>query len=72
MIVDSDFIVLRNNMINLVLLCYTGNGRVIFDFKCKNITGDPDGMTIDTNGNLWVACFNSDHVRFQKIIFHFS
>ncbi|KAL5236844.1 hypothetical protein ACI65C_004254 [Semiaphis heraclei] len=38
------------------------NGRVIFDFKCKNITGDPDGMTIDTNGNLWVACFNSDHI----------
>ncbi|KAE9527844.1 hypothetical protein AGLY_012668 [Aphis glycines] len=38
------------------------NGKVIFDFRCKNITGDPDGMTIDTDGNLWVACFNSNHI----------
>lgn len=64
------FIILRNNIINYACLCYAGNGRVIFDFKCKNIAGEPDGMTIDTNGNLWVAVFNSDKVRFQKIIFH--
>ncbi|XP_025209201.1 WD repeat-containing protein 6-like isoform X2 [Melanaphis sacchari] len=38
------------------------NGRVIFDLKANKVTGDPDGMTIDKNGNLWVACFNSDHI----------
>ncbi|VVC31558.1 Hypothetical protein CINCED_3A011058 [Cinara cedri] len=36
------------------------NGRVIFDLPANKINGDPDGMTIDTDGNLWVACFNSD------------
>lgn len=65
-IVLLNFIILQNNIINHACLCFAGNGRVIFDFKCKNVTGDPDGMTIDTNGNLWVACYNSDHVRFQK------
>lgn len=54
----------------LMCLCCAGNGKVIFDFRCKNITGDPDGMTIDTDGNLWVACFNSNHVCFQRIMFH--
>ncbi|KAG8224918.1 hypothetical protein J437_LFUL006277 [Ladona fulva] len=31
--------------------------RVILDFESNNITGSPDGMTIDRDGNLWVACF---------------
>ncbi|XP_050428277.1 uncharacterized protein LOC126838155 [Adelges cooleyi] len=38
------------------------NPRVIFDLKTKNVSGDPDGMTIDSDGNLWVACFNSNHI----------
>jgi sugar lactone lactonase YvrE len=38
------------------------NRKVVFDLKAKNIEGDPDGMTIDINGNLWVACFNSNHI----------
>lgn len=29
----------------------------IFDFKAKDIKGIPDGTTIDTDGNLWVALF---------------
>ncbi|CAL4079075.1 unnamed protein product [Meganyctiphanes norvegica] len=33
------------------------NRRVVFDFKKSNVEGIPDGMTIDTDGNLWVACF---------------
>lgn len=41
---------------------YAANNRVVFDLKTNNVVGDPDGMTIDTNGNLWVACFNSNHV----------
>jgi len=72
MIVHSQILLFYVTILLIVWFCYTGNGRVCFDFKCKNITGDPDGMTIDTNGNLWVACFNSDHVRFQKMISHFS
>ena len=34
------------------------NRRVVFDLKENNIKGIPDGMTIDTNGNLWIALFN--------------
>lgn len=58
----------------------TANGKVIFDLTANKIAGDPDGMTIDRNGNLWVACFNSNHVsvvrpcrsgRFQNILFSY-
>ena len=41
--------------------CQTGtisNKKIVFDFKKNNIPGLPDGMTIDTDGNLWVAMFN--------------
>lgn len=35
------------------------NKRIVFDFEKNNITeGVPDGMTIDTDGNLWIAVFN--------------
>ncbi|CAB3233402.1 unnamed protein product [Arctia plantaginis] len=34
------------------------NRRTLFSFKANNVTGYPDGMTIDSDGNLWVACFN--------------
>ncbi|XP_031778273.1 regucalcin isoform X2 [Nasonia vitripennis] len=38
------------------------NKRVIFDLKKNNINGLPDGMTIDADGNLWVALFNGGAV----------
>lgn len=38
------------------------NGKVIFDLTANKVAGAPDGMTIDTNGNLWVACYNSNHI----------
>ncbi|KAF2906145.1 hypothetical protein ILUMI_00037 [Ignelater luminosus] len=34
------------------------NKKVVFDFDKHNIPGVPDGMTIDADGNLWVAVFN--------------
>ncbi|XP_053989404.1 uncharacterized protein LOC128881955 [Hylaeus volcanicus] len=38
------------------------NRRTVFDLKKHNMPGIPDGMTIDTNGNLWVALFGGGGV----------
>ena len=38
------------------------NKRTVFDLQKKNIPGMPDGMTIDTDGNLWVAVFGGGGV----------
>ncbi|XP_041980349.1 regucalcin-like [Aricia agestis] len=38
------------------------NLSYIFDFEKNNITGFPDGTTIDTDGNLWVAVFGASCV----------
>ena len=39
------------------------NERVLIDFKKENIEGGPDGMTIDNNGDLWIACYKGFQVR---------
>lgn len=33
--------------------------------KENNVEGFPDGMTIDTDGNLWVACYEGSRVILQ-------
>lgn len=38
---------------------------MVFDLDKHNIPGVPDGMTIDADGNLWVAVFNG--ARLLKI-----
>ncbi|KAL4709756.1 hypothetical protein ACJJTC_005559 [Scirpophaga incertulas] len=38
------------------------NMRHIFDFSSNGVEGLPDGMTIDTDGNLWVAVFGGSCV----------
>ncbi|XP_059051803.1 regucalcin-like isoform X1 [Achroia grisella] len=38
------------------------NRRTLFSFNANNVTGVPDGMTIDTDGNLWVACYKGGKV----------
>lgn len=38
------------------------NRRVLFDLKANGVEGLPDGMTIDTNGNLWVALYGGNGV----------
>ncbi|CAL1679218.1 unnamed protein product [Lasius platythorax] len=38
------------------------NKRIVFDLSKTNVKGVPDGMTIDTNGNLWVAVYGGHHV----------
>ena len=41
--------------INIVLFSFTGNPMTLFDFELAGVEGSPDGMTIDVDGNLWVA-----------------
>ncbi|XP_063410483.1 regucalcin-like isoform X1 [Mytilus trossulus] len=42
------------------------NTKVIIDFKAIGTLGFPDGMTIDTEDKLWIACFNGGKiVRFD-------
>uniref|UniRef100_A0A146KRS8 Regucalcin n=1 Tax=Lygus hesperus TaxID=30085 RepID=A0A146KRS8_LYGHE len=36
--------------------------KAAFDYKKNGVAGVPDGMTIDTDGNLWVACFGGAQV----------
>ncbi|XP_043289097.1 uncharacterized protein [Venturia canescens] len=38
------------------------NKRIAFDFKTNNVSGTPDGMTIDSAGNVWVACYDGGKV----------
>lgn len=39
-----------------------GNEKTLVNYKENNINGYPDGMTIDEDGKLWVACFNGGQV----------
>ena len=39
------------------------NRRTVFDLPSNGVKGFPDGMTIDTQGHLWVACFGGSQVR---------
>ncbi|XP_076653047.1 uncharacterized protein LOC143359184 [Halictus rubicundus] len=36
--------------------------RTVFDLRENNINGLPDGMTIDTNGNLWIAVYGGSGI----------
>jgi gluconolactonase len=38
------------------------NCKNIFTLKKADIPGGPDGMTIDTDGNLWIAIFGGDRI----------
>ncbi|XP_050678724.1 regucalcin-like isoform X1 [Leptidea sinapis] len=38
------------------------NKQFIFDFEKNHIGGMPDGITIDSDGNLWIAVFNGSCV----------
>lgn len=38
------------------------NEKTVFCFKKNNVNGYPDGMTIDEEGKLWVACFDGGQV----------
>lgn len=38
------------------------NQKPFFEFEKFNVSGSPDGMTIDTEDNLWVACWGGSQV----------
>ena len=38
------------------------NREVIFEFEKNEIPGSPDGMTIDSEGKLWIACIYGSKV----------
>jgi len=41
---------------------FAANRRTAFDFKAEGVEGIPDGMTIDIDGNLWIAVFDGSKV----------
>ena len=45
---------------------FLGNRRVVFDYKANNVEGIPDGMCVDSDGNLWVATFDAGKVRHKQ------
>jgi len=38
------------------------NRRTVYDFSRVGERGSPDGMNIDANGNLWVACWGGTQI----------
>ncbi|XP_069674601.1 regucalcin-like [Periplaneta americana] len=38
------------------------NRRKVFNLQENGVAGHPDGMTIDSNENLWIACFDGGQV----------
>lgn len=40
----------------------SANKQTILDLETLNIPGIPDGLTVDTDGNVWVAVFDGGRV----------
>lgn len=48
--------------------CYIlANKRIAFDMNKTNLIGVPDGMTVDADGNLWIALFGGNQVSMQRV-----
>lgn len=64
------FIIFNFFVQNIIILCLynlyiAANRRIIFDMNETNLEGIPDGMTIDTDDNLWIALYSGSHVSTQ-------
>lgn len=44
------------------IFIFLANKRIVFNLNNTELEGVPDGMTIDRNGNLWIALFGGHHV----------
>ena len=54
-------------MINIsvrTVMCKTANQRTAIDFKegTMESLGNPDGMCIDQEGKIWVACYGAGKI----------
>lgn len=46
-----------------------GNQRVLVDYEAVGLKDQvPDGMTIDVEGRLWVACFGGAQVSVRVYV----
>jgi sugar lactone lactonase YvrE len=41
---------------------FAANRRKVFNLAENGVAGHPDGMTIDSEGNLWIASFDGSQV----------
>jgi sugar lactone lactonase YvrE len=41
---------------------FAANRRKVFNLAENGVAGNPDGMTIDSEGNLWIAAFGGSQV----------
>lgn len=41
---------------------FVANCEAVFDLEKYGIPGVPDGMTMDSDGNLWVAVFDGGRI----------
>lgn len=49
----------------MLLFNLVENERTLVDFggeETMSTMGNPDGMTVDSDGKLWVACFSAGRV----------
>ena len=47
------------------MMLFTGNERTVVDYGSAETLkemGFPDGMTIDTENNIWVACYGGSRI----------
>ena len=59
----------RENLRMYVYSFYVlANKKIVFDLNRTNLKGLLDGMTIDTNGNIWIALFDGSRVSIQSNI----
>jgi sugar lactone lactonase YvrE len=48
---------------DILITLISANRRTAFDLELNGVEGYPDGMTIDTEGKLWVATFGGSKVN---------
>lgn len=75
-IICKKFIIYQYNIFyvkfTFLILFFIANKKIVFDFLKNNIPGLPDGMTIDTNGNLWVAVYGGGGVSIFTYNFYYN
>lgn len=48
--------------LHIICVCIVANPRTVFSYREHGLQGIVDGMTIDTDGNLWIANFDGSQV----------